>query len=292
MRAAPSTFSIAAVDRETGEAGVAVASKFLAVGAVVPWARAGTGALATQAWANLSYGARGMALLAEGRAAEDIVRLLTEADADREHRQLGVVDRDGRAAAWTGKECFQWAGHRCGTGYTCQGNILVSGTVVRAMADTFERSSGPLPERLIHALEAGQASGGDSRGQQSAALYVAKEKGSYGGYLDRYVDLRVDDHAAPTTELRRLLELHRLYFGTTPTGALTRAAGNVARELQQLLQRLGYYSGEISGVYDSPTKVAFKRFCSIENFEERWREDDLVDRQIIAFMRKKTGPST
>ena len=152
-----------------------------------------------------------------------------------------------------------------------------------AMADHFERSSGPLPERLLQALEAGQSQGGDSRGQQSAALYVAKEKGSYGGYLDRYVDLRVDDDAAPIIELRKLLELHRLYFGTTPTGALTRAAGNVAREIQQLLQGLGYYSGEISGIYDPATKAAFKQFCSIENFEERWREDDLVDREIIAF---------
>jgi len=118
-------------------------------------------------------------------------------------------------------------------------------------------------------------------------LYVAKEKGSYGGYLDRHVDLRVDDHSTPIVELRKLLELHRLYFGTAPTGALTRAAGNVAREIQQLLHGLGYYSGEISGMYDTATKDAFRRFCSIENFEERWREDDLVDRQIIAFMRKR-----
>ena len=292
LRVTPSTFSIAAADLQTGEFGVAVASKFLAVGAVVPWAQAGTGAIATQAWANLSYGPRGLVLLAEGRAASDVVRRLTEADGDREHRQLGVVDGHGRAAAWTGKECFHWAGHRSGNGYSCQGNILASEAVVMAMADHFERSSGPLPERLLQALEAGQSQGGDSRGQQSAALYVAKEKGSYGGYLDRYVDLRVDDDAAPIIELRKLLELHRLYFGTTPTGALTRAAGNVAREIQQLLQGLGYYSGEISGIYDPATKAAFKQFCSIENFEERWREDDLVDREIMAFMRRRLTSET
>lgn len=264
-----------------------MASKFLAVGAVVPWARAGVGAIATQAWANLSYGPHGLALLAEEQAAEDVVHRLVETDDSREHRQVGVVDRRGRAAAWTGKECFPWAGHRFGTGYTCQGNILASEAVVMAMAEDFERSSGPLPERLVHALDAAQAQGGDSRGQQSAALYVVKEKGSYGGYLDRYIDLRVDDHSTPIVELRKLLELHRLYFGTTPTGALTRAAGNVAREIQRMLHGLGYYGGEITGVYDPATREAFKRFCSIENFEERWREDDLVDREIIAFMRKR-----
>src|SRR2546428_988933 len=286
-RVAPSTFDIAAADLDAGEFGVAVASKFLAVGAVVPWAQAGAGAVATKAWANLSYGPRGLALLAEGHPAEDVVHRLVASDGDREHRQVGVVDRGGQAAAWTGNQCFHWAGHRFGTGYTCQGNILASDAVVRAMAEDFEVSSGPLPERLVRALDAGQAQGGDSRGQQSAALYVAKEKGSYGGYLDRYVDLRVDDQSTPIVELRKLLELHRLYFGTTPTGALTRAAGNVAREIQQLLHGLGYYSGEISGMYGTATKDAFRRFCSIDNFEERWREGDLVDPPIIAVLRKR-----
>ncbi len=282
-----STFSIVAADPATGEWGVAVASKFLAVGAVVPWAQAGAGAVATQAWANLSYGPTGLAMLAEGRNAEDVVRTLVEADNSREHRQVGMVDRHGRAAAWTGKDCFHWAGHHTGAGYTCQGNILTSEAVVAAMAEAFERSSGPLPERLVQVLEAGQARGGDSRGQQSAALYVVKEKGSYGGYLDRYVDLRADDHPAPIAELRKLLELHRLYFGASDNSALTRAAGNVAREIQQILRQLGYYAGEITGVYDDATKAAFRKFCSIENFEERWRDDDLVDREIVAFMRQR-----
>src|SRR5256712_3500652 len=227
-RVTPSTFSIAAADLDTGEFGVAVASKFLAVGAVVPWAQVGAGAIATQAWANLSYGPRGLALLAEGHPAEDVLHRLVEGDGDREHRQVGVVDRRGQAAAWTGNECFHWAGHRFGTGYTCQGNILASDAVVGAMAEDFEVSSGPLPERLVRALDAGQAQGGDSRGQQSAALYVAKEKGSYGGHLDRYVDLRVDDHSTPIVELHKLLELNRLYFVTTPTESLTREPCNVA----------------------------------------------------------------
>lgn len=284
-----STFSIVAADLTTGEFGVAVASKFLAVGAVVPWAKAGVGAVATQAWANLSFGPGGLTLLAEGLSAEGVVRRLTEGDDNREHRQLGVVDRHGNAAAWTGKECFNWAGHRPGKGYTCQGNILTSQAVVASMAETFERTSGPLPERLVAALEAGQVQGGDSRGQQSAALSVAKEKGSYGGYLDRYIDLRVDDHATPIVELRKLLELHRLYFGTTTNANLTRAAGNVAKEIQQMLKQLGYYQGEIHGTYDQATKEAFRKFCSVENFEERWREDDLIDREIISFMRKRYG---
>lgn len=283
----PSTFSIAAFDRSTTEFGVAVASKFLAVGSAVPWAKAGVGAIATQAWANLSYGPNGLAMLEQGAAAEEVVRRLTEEDSDREHRQLGVVDRNGNAAAWTGKECFNWAGHHTGSGFTCQGNILVGAAVVEAMATTFERTAGSLPERLITALQAGQAEGGDSRGQQSAAIYVVKDKGSYGGFIDRYVDLRVDDHPAPIVELRKLLEMHRLYFGATEPANLTRLAGNVAREVQEILTRLGYYQGEITGVYDLKTKDAFRKFCSVENFEERWRDDHFVDREILNFMRSR-----
>jgi len=285
----PSTFSIVALDPSTGELGIGVASKFLAVGAAVPWARTWAGALATQAWANLSYGPAGLDLLEQGTPAEDVVRQLTEADEDREHRQLGVVDRLGNAAAWTGKDCFSWAGHRIGRGYTCQGNILTGRAVVDAMAETFEHAEGPLPERLLASLEAGQAQGGDSRGQQSAALYVVKEKGSYGGFIDRYVDLRVDDHATPIGELRKLLEMHRLYFGATEPANLTRLAGNVAKEVQSILARLGYYAGEITGVYDLATKEAFRKFCSVENFEERWRDDHFADREILNFMRKRYG---
>jgi uncharacterized Ntn-hydrolase superfamily protein len=288
----PSTFSIVALDSTTGEMGIGVASKFLAVGAAVPWARIGAGALATQAWANLSYGPAGLDLLERGASAEDVVRQLTEKDEEREHRQLGVVDRRGNAAAWTGRDCFSWAGHRIGSGYTCQGNILTGQAVVDAMAETFERTEGPLPERLLTALESGQAQGGDSRGRQSAALYVVKEKGSYGGFIDRYVDLRVDDHPAPIAELRRLLEMHRLYFGATEPTNLTRLAGSVAKEVQSILTRLGYYAGAITGVYDLKTKEAFRKFCSVENFEERWRDDHFADREILNFMRKRYGGVT
>jgi uncharacterized Ntn-hydrolase superfamily protein len=285
----PSTFSIVAHDPSTGEFGVGVASRFLAVGAVVPWARAGIGAVATQAWVNLSFGPNGLDLLQQGLPAPEVVQRLTGGDDGRSHRQLGVVDARGRAAAWTGSDCFPWAGHVSGPAFTCQGNILAGEAVVSAMAETFERTSAPLPERLIAVLAAGQERGGDSRGQQSAAMYVVKEKGSYGGYLDRYVDLRVDDHPAPIEELRKLLELHRLYFGATDGTNLTRLSGNVARLVQELLAKAGAYAGPIDGTYSQATKDAFRRWCSVENFEERWRDDDLVDREILAFMRKRYG---
>jgi len=283
-----STFSIVALDRQTGEIGIAVASKFLAVGAVVPWAQAGVGGIATQAWANLSYGPEGLRLLSGGTPADEVVKRLVEPDEHRQQRQMGVVDAQGRSAAWTGQECFNWAGHRSGDGFTCQGNILAGPQVVEAMAETFQRTAGPLPERLVAVLEAGQGQGGDSRGQQSAALYVVKEKGSYGGYLDRYIDLRVDDHPTPIVELRKLLDLHRLYFATTER-ALTRLAGNVVRELQEILTRVGFYQGTITTEYDDATKEAFRRFCGVENFEERWRDDDQVDREILNYMRRRYG---
>ncbi len=283
-----STFSIVALDRQTGEIGIAVASKFLAVGAVVPWAQAGVGGIATQAWANLSYGPEGLRLLSGGTPADEVVKRLLEPDEHRQQRQMGVVDAQGRSAAWTGQECFNWAGHRSGDGFTCQGNILAGPQVVEAMAETFQRTAGPLPERLVAVLEAGQGQGGDSRGQQSAALYVVKEKGSYGGYLDRYIDLRVDDHPTPIAELRKLLDLHRLYFATTER-ALTLLAGNVVRELQEILTRVGFYQGTITSEYDDATKEAFRRFCGVENFEERWREDDQVDREILNYMRRRYG---
>jgi len=286
--ARPGTFSIVALDPSSGEIGVAVASKFLAVGAVVPWAQAGAGGIATQAWANLSYGPQGLRLLASGEAAEAVLQRLVEPDGNREHRQVGVVDARGRAAAWTGRDCIPWAGHRLGDGFTCQGNILVGPEVVEAMAETFERTPGPLPERLLTALAAGQREGGDSRGQQSSALLVVKEGGSYGGYLDRYIDLRVDDHPAPVEELQRLLGLHRLYFPTAQR-SFTELAGETAREVQRILRRLGFYQGEVTGIYDDATRDAFRRLCSVENFEERWREDHLVDREVLHYLRRRYG---
>src|SRR5918997_6808169 len=191
------TFSIAAFDPETDSLGVAVQSKFLAVGSVVPWARAGVGAVATQAMANYNYGPRGLELMAQGKTADETVEGLISADEDREHRQVGAVDARGRAATFTGSECFEWAGGTTGEHCAAQGNILVGGETVEAMARTYEEAGGDLAARLLSALEAGQAAGGDSRGKQSAALLVVREGGGYGGDNDRVVDLRVDDHLDP-----------------------------------------------------------------------------------------------
>lgn len=209
---ASGTFSIIAREEESGALGIGVASRFLAVGVGVPWARAGVGAIATQALANTSYGPRGLDLLEDGRPAEEVVRRLTEGDPERSQRQVGVVDAEGRAAAHTGEACFAWAGHRAGEGYACQGNLLAGEAVVREMERAFVGSAEPLPLRLLASLEAGEIAGGDRRGRQSAALVVVRENGGYGGLDDRYVDLRVDDHPDPLPELRRLYNLWEATF--------------------------------------------------------------------------------
>jgi uncharacterized Ntn-hydrolase superfamily protein len=201
------TFSIVGCDQAAGELGIAVQSKFFAVGAVVPWARAGVGAIATQAFANTTYGPAGLDLLANGIPPEDALRSLLAPDSLREQRQVGIVDARGRTAAHTGSECIAWAGHMSGDGFTAQGNILVGEATVQAMARAFQETPGMLGEKLMRALEEGQKAGGDSRGMQSAAILIVREGAGYGGYNDRYCDLRVDDHAEPIGELRRIFDL-------------------------------------------------------------------------------------
>jgi len=281
------TFSIVAYDPEREEWGVAVQSKFLAVGSVVPWASAGVGALATQSWANTSYGPRGLAMMEEGVSAEEVIAWLTEEDKDRASRQVGVVDARGEAAAFTGEECFDWAGHIVGENYTCQGNILVSEDTVKAMAQTFEETQGALVDRLITALGAGQKAGGDRRGQQSAAILVVRERGGYAGFNDRYVDLRVDDHPTPIDEVARLRKLHNLYLGKTDPENVVKIEGELLSEIQEILRRTGYCKGATTAVYDEKTKKAFRDFVSTENLEERWRDDDLLDGVILDFMRER-----
>ncbi|EKP94211.1 hypothetical protein ThesuDRAFT_01941 [Thermaerobacter subterraneus DSM 13965] len=282
------TFSIVAADPAAGIWGIGVQSKFLAVGAVVPWAEAGTGAIATQAWANVSYGPDGLALLRQGLSAEEVVARLVEADPERDHRQLGVVDAQGRAAAYTGKACFEWAGHRVGEGYACQGNILAGPAVVDEMARAYEaaRDRGlPMEERLIEALRAAQAAGGDRRGQQSAALLVVKPQGGYGGYNDRWLDLRVDDHPRPIEELDRLMRLHRLYFGTPDPSRQVRLEGPVVGEIQQLLLATGYYRGPLTGRLDEATLSALQAFQLNENFEERVVGPEVMDGDVLDYLR-------
>lgn len=281
------TFSIVGRDPANGDLGVAVASKFLAVGAVVPFAQAGAGAVATQAMANMTYGPRGLELMAAGRSASETLGELLSSDADRDQRQVGIVDAQGGSAAHTGKACFPWAGHLTGENYSIQGNILAGRDVVEAMQSAFLGTSGELAERLMAALQAGDQEGGDSRGRQGAALYVARAGGSYGGVMDRYVDLRVDDHPNPVDELQRLLELHRFYLTPPRQEDLIPIDTTIAKELQQLLSHAGHYSGPMTGMYDEETRRALAAYGGIENLEERLVSDTHIDPQVLKFMRNK-----
>ena len=259
------TFSIVGFDPESASWGIAVASKFLAVGAMVPWGRAGAGAVATQAMANLSYGPDGLGLLAEGFVADQVVSILTEADAEHEHRQLGVVDAAGRGATWTGASCLDWAGGEAGDGYAAQGNILTGPEVVAAMVEAWHGDGDEVfPRRLVAALAAGDQAGGDRRGRQGAALRVWRAGASYGGVLDVAVDLRVDDHRTPVAELARLLDLHELYFGTPDPASLLPLEGALAAQVAASLERLGYATAGGAKLAE-----ALERWAGTENFEER-----------------------
>ena len=278
------TFSIVASDPDTEALGVAVQSKFLAVGAVVPWARAGVGAVATQAMANFNYGPRGLELMGRGATARETVEALVSSDDEREHRQLGVVDAAGGVATFTGSECFEWAGDVTGEHYAALGNILVGRGTVEAMAETFEDTPGELAGRLLAALDAGQRAGGDSRGKQSAALLVVREGGGYGGDNDRVVDLRVDDHPEPIRELIRLRGLHALYFGETKPEDVVAVDGEVRRDVEASLQRSGHLD---EGADDEVLLDALSAFIRTENFEEREQERGYLDRAVLEFMREK-----
>jgi uncharacterized Ntn-hydrolase superfamily protein len=280
------TFSIVAFDPATGDLGVAVTSKFPAVGNGVPWARAGVGAVATQAAANLSYGEEGLDLMAKGSTAGEALRKVVGADPQREDRQVGMVDARGNAETFTGKNCFAWAGGRTGKNYATQGNILVGKETVDAVASAFEASKGELPDRLVAALEAGQAAGGDRRGRESAALLVVRKGAGYGGKGDRWVDLRVDDHPQPVAELRRLLGVHHLYFGRTDRSKVHPIDAALAKELQEVLARRGFYKGEITGKYDAATRKALEDYMGWENLEERIQKDDTIDDVVLAYIRE------
>ena len=274
------TFSIVAFDHATGDLGIAVASKFLAVGAVVPWAQAGVGAVATQSYANTSYGPRGLELLKGGLdPTQAIERLLADdVDSDVPMRQVGIVDATGRSASFSGPGCNAWAGGQAGASYAAQGNILSGGAVVEAMVSSFAASSGDLAERLVEALAAGQAAGGDSRGQQSAALLVVREHSGYGGWNDRYIDARVDDHRQPIDELRRVLQLWRVYFQTPNPRDLLELTPQLIREVQKLLGR------EPSGSWDQPTRKALRTWAGVENLEERLH-DERIDPIVLHMLR-------
>ena len=286
------TFSLVACDPRTGDLGVAVASKFLAVGAVVPWARAGVGAVAAQAWANTSYGPRGLDLLAAGKSPKEALDTLIQEDPQAEHRQAGIVDAKGYSATWTGRECHAWAGGVAGPNFTAQGNILVGEATITALAEVFQRETGSLWRRMLAALAAGQAAGGDSRGQQSAALLVVRENGGYGGFNDRMIDLRVDDAAHPIDELSRLLDMHELLFLKPNPEDMLLVDNELAIDLQRLLTITGDYQGAHTGAWGSETYDALESFGSRENLEERLLHnpaDARIDRKVLEYLREQAA---
>ena len=275
------TYSIVACDLDAGQWGVAVQSKFLAVGSVVPWAEPHVGAIATQSYANPRYGPEGLALLREGRSAEEAVEALTAADEGRAERQVGIVDGQGRAATFTGGECHDWAGGRTGNGYAAQGNILVSEETVNALAVTFEQNGHlSLAERLIECLAAAQAAGGDRRGQQSASLLVVEKDAGYANLSDLVVDLRVDDHEHPIVELRRIFALHNELFGITPPEDWVAVDEGLASELRERLGTLGY-DGELG--------KAFNDWAGTANLEERVDGLERIDPVVLGALRQQSG---
>ncbi|HEX7144370.1 MAG TPA: DUF1028 domain-containing protein [Gaiellaceae bacterium] len=275
------TYSIVACDLEADQWGVAVQSKFLAVGSVVPWAEPRVGAIATQSYANPRYGPDGLALLRKGRSAEEVVELLTAADDGRAERQVGVVDAEGGAATFTGEACHDWAGGRTGNGYAAQGNILVSHETVDALAVTFEQNGHlSLAERLVECLAAAQAAGGDRRGQQSASLLIVEKDAGYANLSDVVVDLRIDDHELPIVELRRLHGLHNEVFGITPPEDWLTIDEALASELRDSLAKLGY---------DGELERAFNDWAGTENLEERVDGVERIDPVVLAALRKQSG---
>jgi len=283
------TFSIAAIDPATGDLGIAVASKFPAAGAAVPWARAGVGAVATQAAANTTYGPSGLSLLEGGMDAAGVVDALVTADDGRDERQLGIVDAAGRAATFTGSACFDWAGGVTGEGFAAQGNILAGEEVVAAMAAAFTGTPGDLCDRLLAALAAGDAAGGDRRGRQSAAILVVRAGGGYAGFDDRYIDLRVDDHPDAPAELARV-------FGVWDDTMLVRddravpASPDLVARVQADLVAIGYLDpGAATGSYDAATRTALSDWAGWENLEMRLREDDQLSVHLTDALRAQAA---
>jgi uncharacterized Ntn-hydrolase superfamily protein len=280
------TFSIVAYDLEEETWGVAVASKFPAVGAVVPWAQAAVGAVATQSFANTSFGPRGLALMATGLSAQEALERLLEDDPDKELRQVGLVDAKGGSATFSGTGCFAWAGGVSGKSYAIQGNILAGEYVVPAMEETFLKTQGNLPARLHTALLAGDRAGGDKRGRQSAAIYVVKAKAGYGGYLDRWLDYRVDDHEDPVPRLGELLDMHELYFGKSKVDERLEITDTIREQINEILVQQGYLKDGKSFV------EVFNEFIGNENFEERADPQAMwIDAPVWNYLTKKFGRS-
>jgi uncharacterized Ntn-hydrolase superfamily protein len=278
------TFSIVACDLKEKIWGIAVASKFPAVGAVVPWAQAEAGAVATQSFANTSFGPLGLQMMAAGISADDALAKLLMDDSDRELRQVGLVDAKGHSATFTGSGCFPWAGSVTGKGYAIQGNILASAKVVPAMEKKFLATKGNLPSRLFAALLAGDRAGGDKRGRQSAAIYVVKPNGGYGGFVDRWIDYRVDDHEDPVPRLGELIQMHELYFGKSPESERVLLKGKSFEQITAILKNEGYLKKNVT------FQNAFNAFIGNENFEERADPNgQWIDKPVLKYLVKKFG---
>ena len=314
------TFSIVALDPATGDLGVAVQSKFLAVGAVVPWVSAGIGAVATQSFANVRYGPEGLALMGAGLSAQQALDQLTAHDALRDQRQAGLVDAHGGSATFSGRGCLAWAGGRTGSGWAAQGNILAGAAVVDGLADTYLAGGLPFPELLVACLAAADAAGGDRRGRESAAVYIARAGGGYGGGNDRYIDLRVDQHDDPITELGRVLTFHHLYLDRPTADELEPLTEELAGEIRQSLEGLGAAPGGwTSKVYvpmdpsyvappvtssdasrpfvgeprplpagwDDAWQAALLEWMAVENLEERAAAPGWIDRRALEVLRTR-----
>jgi uncharacterized Ntn-hydrolase superfamily protein len=311
------TYSIVARDPASGDLGIAVQSKFLAVGSVVPWARAGVGAIATQSFANVAYGPDGLGLLASGASASEVVARLIAADDLRDERQVGIVDAHGGAANHTGGACFAWAGGRTGAGFAAQGNILAGAGVVDGLADTYIAGGRPFPELLVACLAAADAAGGDRRGRESAVLYVVREGAGYGGGNDRWIDLRVDDHPDPIGELERILKLARLYTDRPSPEELIPVDAALAGELRAVLKDLGWAPGgrtapvyppmsasntpaadrpfvglprPLADGWDDAWQTALLGWMAVENLEERAAAPGWIDPLVLGHLRTRVRP--
>lgn len=283
------TFSIVAWDPETGDLGVAVQSKFLAVGPIVPWAKANVGAIATQSFANTSFGYKGLELLEQGLTAAQVLDKLLENDPEKESRQIGIVDNHGNAVSFTGKECFAWAGHLVKKHFAVQGNILISQETINAIATAYQSTEGDLPQKLLAALAAADhPKRGDARGQQSAALLVVRKNGGYGGYTDRWIDIRVDDHETPIKELARIFKLYDMTFLTREDPSnLLHIHGTIAVTIKRILVNLNYLPHNYDcddPNWDKKAAEALEAWIGINNFENKWRDDGRIWKSIYEYM--------
>jgi uncharacterized Ntn-hydrolase superfamily protein len=278
------TFSLVAKDPNSHDLGVVVASKFLAVGSVVPWLEAGVGAVATQSYANTSFGVRSLEMLRTGSSLAQIAQTLEQSDPEHQSRQYGVVSASGSSYSFTGSECQAWAGGRSGQNYAAQGNLLTGVNVIDALVETFlSRFDLPFPERLLAALQAADICGGDARGRQSAALYVARERGGYAGFNDRYIDLRSDDHAAPILELQRLLSMHRLLFERPNPDQLLPISGDIATRVLAVLRGTEQDFAD----WSEAAEVALRQLAAIENLEERFTQVGFIDLTALIYLEQK-----